>query len=142
MSLASPLTHLAELARAEAALQEHLRQRDASWAQQASTLPNWSRAHVAGHLVGNALGLVNLTEWARSGFETAMYPSAQERAAEIGRRAALPWDALNAEVAASAEVLGVALAGLVEPVAQRHLRLGSGSQVTVCDLAAVRIREI
>jgi maleylpyruvate isomerase len=142
MSLAVPLTHLTELAAAEACLAADLAGRDQSWASYPSGLPGWSRAHVVAHLVGNADGLVNLATWAASGHETPMYPSADARAADIGRRAAQPWDDLAREVSASSTRLEAALTALHEPVAARNLRLGSGAPVSVVDLAAIRIREI
>ena len=142
MSLAVPLIHLAELADAEAALEAHLTDRSEEWAARPSALPQWSRAHVVAHLAGNARGLVNLTEWAASGHPHPMYPSAEERASEIERLAALGWDDLRTEVTTAAATLAHALGHLSEPVAERHLRLGSGAIVNVCDLAATRIREI
>jgi maleylpyruvate isomerase len=142
MSLAVPLTHLTELAAVEACLAADLAGRDQSWASEASGLPGWTRAHVVGHLVGNAEGLANLAAWAASGVETPMYPSADVRSTDIERRAALPWDDLVAEVSDSAQRLRGALDSLHEPVRARHLRLGSGAAVSVVDLAAVRIREV
>ena len=80
MSLAVPLTHLAELADAEAALAAHVADRGELWASAPSALPRWTRAHVVAHLAGNARGMVNLTQWAASGTTTPIYPSPEERA--------------------------------------------------------------
>jgi maleylpyruvate isomerase len=142
MSLAVPLTHLTELAAVEACLTADLAGRDVAWAGQPSRLPGWTRAQVVGHLAGSAFGLVNLCEWAASGVETPMYPSPEARAAEIDRRASLPWPDLVAEVHAGAELLSARLGSLQEPVVERTLRLGSGAPVAVADLASTRIREI
>ncbi len=38
-----------------------------------SLLPGWTRAHVVGHLIGNAEGLTRLLEWARTGIRTPQY---------------------------------------------------------------------
>lgn len=38
-----------------------------------SLLPGWTRAHVVGHLIGNAEGLTRLLEWARTGVRTPQY---------------------------------------------------------------------
>ncbi|MBV8542204.1 MAG: maleylpyruvate isomerase N-terminal domain-containing protein, partial [Pseudonocardiales bacterium] len=46
-------------------------------------LPGWSRGHVVTHLARNAEGLCRLLTWARTGIETPMYPSVQERDADI-----------------------------------------------------------
>ncbi len=142
MSLAVPLTHLAELADAEAALAAHIADRGEQWASAPSVLPGWTRAHVVAHLAGNARGMVNLTLWAASGTPTPMYPSTEERASEIERLARFGWADLRAELAAASTALTEALGRLTEPVAERHLRLGSGAPVNVCDLASARIREI
>lgn len=139
---ALPRTHLAELAASEAALTADLGGRDQAWAAAPSALPGWTRSHVVGHLAGNARGLLNLARWAGSGVETPMYGSAEERSAEIDRRAALPWSALVAEARTSAAELATALERLREPLGARTLRLGSGAEIGAWELAAIRIREI
>lgn len=48
-----------------------------------SYLPGWSRAHVVAHVARNADALVNLLTWARTGVETPMYASGDQRAREI-----------------------------------------------------------
>ena len=142
MSLAVPLTQLAELSDAEERLVTDLDSRDPAWATSPSALPNWTRAHVVAHLAGNAEGMTNLVTWARTGDETPMYPSPEVRATEIDRRAGLPWSELVAEQHRLADDLRKALESLTEPVAERDLRLGSGAHTNVCDLAAARIREV
>lgn len=139
---ALPRTHLAELAATEAALRADLAGRDQAWAASPSSLPGWSRAHVVGHLVGNALGLLNLARWAASGTETPMYASPESRSAEIERRAALPWADLVAEIPPATEALAAALTPLAEPLPARTLRLGSGGTVHAWELASMRIREV
>jgi len=142
MSLATPLTHLAELRSAESALERDLAGRDAAWSRQASALPGWTRAHVVAHLAGNATGMANLATWASSGTETPMYPSREVRADEIERRAALDWAELLADLTASVQALDDALQALTEPVEARLLRLGSGVPVEAAGLGAARIREV
>lgn len=57
-----------------------------------SLLPGWSRGHVLSHLARNADALSNLVTWARTGVETPMYASREQRATDIeagsGRSAA------------------------------------------------------
>ena len=48
-----------------------------------SALPGWSRAHVVSHFSRNALALMNLLDWARTGVATPMYPSMEARAEGI-----------------------------------------------------------
>jgi maleylpyruvate isomerase len=142
MSLATPLTHLAELASVEEELAADLQSRDPAWSRADSALPGWTRAHVVAHLTGNALGLINLTRWAATGTETPMYPSKEARASEIDRRAALPWDELLADHTKASGALRSALLGLTEPLAERALRLGSGARADAWGLGAIRIREV
>jgi maleylpyruvate isomerase len=142
MSIAIPLTHLTELATAEACLAADLAGRDADWAARPSGLAGWTRADLVAHLAGNAYGLINLCDWAATGTETPMYPSPEDRAGEIARRAALPWPELVRDVHMGAQALTARLTGLTEPIRARSVRLGSGAVVSAADLAAIRIREI
>ena len=50
-----------------------------------SLLPGWSRAHVVAHVAGNAVALLNLLTWARTGVETPMYADDAARNADIER---------------------------------------------------------
>src|SRR5690606_41518642 len=70
-----------------------------------SRLPGWSRAHVVSHLHFNAEALRRLADWARTGVENPMYPSAQRRDAEIEEGAGLPPAELRALVRTSAAAL-------------------------------------
>ena len=142
MSLAVPLTQLAELEACESRLAHDLGSRDPDWALAPSALPGWTRAHVVAHLAGNAEALRNLVTWAASGVETPMYASQEVRAADIERRSALPWSDLLRELSRQSAALGEAFRGLTEPVRERHVRQGSGAVVNVCDLAAIRIQEV
>lgn len=78
-----------------------------------SLLPGWTRAHVVGHVARNAEGMVNLVTWAVTGEPTPMYPSMEQRTADIDAAAALPrhdlraqLDAAGAAFAAAARRLG------------------------------------
>lgn len=142
MSLAVPLTHLTELATAEARLATDLAGRDPDWASRPSGLVGWTRAHVVAHLAGNAYGLINLCDWAATGTPTPMYPSKEERAREIERRAALSWPDLVHDACAGAEALTSRLKRLTEPLSERTVRLGSGTAIKATDLANARIQEV
>lgn len=52
-------------------------------AREASLLPDWTRGHVLTHIARNADAMVNLVTWARTGEETPMYPSREQRNADI-----------------------------------------------------------
>lgn len=60
-----------------------------------SLAEGWTRAHVVGHLIGNARALTRLAQWAVTGQEQAMYESREARDAEIDELAALPAEELK-----------------------------------------------
>lgn len=55
---------------------------DADW-RRPSSLPGWSRGHVATHLARQADGLARLASWAQTGQRLDMYASPEQREAEI-----------------------------------------------------------
>ena len=79
--------------------------RDEAHIRRPSLLPGWSRAHVLGHLAGNADALVRTLEGTRRGERVPMYVGEAERAADIEATAKLGPAELVDEVAASAQRL-------------------------------------
>src|SRR5690606_3424112 len=73
-----------------------------------SLLPGWSRRHVIAHVGYNARALSRLMRWARTGVETPMYPSPEQRAAEMESGATLPARALRSLLSHSEVHLNVA----------------------------------
>ena len=67
-----------------------------------SQLPGWSRGHVVTHLARNADALCNLVRWAETGVETPMYPSQQQRDADIDAGAVRSAHDLRVDSSASA----------------------------------------
>lgn len=63
-----------------------------------SHLPGWTRAHVVGHLIGNAQGLTRLLDWARTGRPTPQYPDDQSRAVGIESALGQPGELLVARL--------------------------------------------
>ncbi len=55
----------------------------------------WTRAHVVGHLIGNARALTRLAQWAVTGREQPMYASREARDTEIEELAALSAEELK-----------------------------------------------
>ncbi|MFT4042364.1 MAG: maleylpyruvate isomerase family mycothiol-dependent enzyme [Gordonia sp. (in: high G+C Gram-positive bacteria)] len=60
-----------------------------------SLLPGWTRKHLVAHVGYNAAALTRLLEWAATGVEVPMYPSANARDEEIDSGATLPAHALR-----------------------------------------------
>ena len=67
-----------------------------------SLLPGWSRGHVVTHLARNADAMVNLLHWARTGEERYMYPSREQRDAEIEEGSTRSAEELRADSSAAA----------------------------------------
>lgn len=67
-----------------------------------SLLPGWTRGHVITHLARNADGLCNLLHWAETGEEHYMYPSREQRDADIEAGAARSAAELRLDASASA----------------------------------------
>jgi maleylpyruvate isomerase len=77
-----------------------------------SRLPGWTRGHVLTHLARNADGFRNLLTWARTGTETPMYPSEEDRDRSIEAGAGRPAAELAADLRASAAAFAGAAEGL------------------------------
>jgi len=60
-----------------------------------SLLDGWTRKHLAAHVGYNAAALFRLMDWAATGVETPMYPSAEHRDREIKEGATLSAAALR-----------------------------------------------
>ena len=107
-----------------------------------SLLPGWTRGHVVTHVARNADAVCRLLHWARTGEETAMYPSREARDAEIEDGARRSASELEADVESSAERLLAGLADLPGDRRQAVVRGGGGKEVPAYDLLWQRIREV
>lgn len=108
----------------------------------ASHLPGWSRAHVVAHVARNSDALINLLDWARTGVETPMYTSTDQRAAEIEAGARLRPDVLRADVRAADARLADAIAALPDVCWEAQVRTARGRLVPVSEVAWMRAREV
>ena len=97
---------------------------------------------MVGHLAGNAYALVNLTRWAATGTETPMYPSMDARASEIEDNSDWPWRPARGPALRRRRCVRPRNHSRNPWLPARDLRMGSGASVNVCDVAAVRIREV
>ncbi len=107
-----------------------------------SRLDDWSRGHVLSHLARNADALTNLLTWARTGVESRMYASPDDRADGIDAGADRELPAQLADLAASgARFLGAARA---VPEARRSFVVlsGQGREIPAHEVPWLRVREI
>lgn len=107
-----------------------------------SYLPGWSRAHVVAHVARNANALVNLLIWARTGVETPMYASGDQRAREIEEGARQPAEKLRAELLAADGRLAEELAALPDECWAATVRTARGREVPVSQVPWMRVREV
>ena len=107
-----------------------------------SSLPGWSRRHVAAHLSLNAEALGNLVHWARTGEERPMYPSAEARNADIEKATARPADELRAWFDESAAGLVAAMATLTDEQWQTQVRTSRGVPMPASEIRWMRSREV
>ncbi|MFI9169193.1 maleylpyruvate isomerase family mycothiol-dependent enzyme [Streptomyces lincolnensis] len=107
-----------------------------------SSLTGWSRAHVVAHVARNADALVNLLTWARTGVETPMYASGDQRAREIEEGAGRPAAELRAELLAADNRLAAALAALPDACWAATVRTARGREVPAAQVPWMRVREV
>ena len=107
-----------------------------------SRLAGWTRAHVVGHLARNADALTRLATWARTGVETPMYGSREERAAEIEQSARASADVLRRELIETAGTLDAALAALDERTWRAPVRSAVGRPIPAAEIPWMRVREV
>jgi maleylpyruvate isomerase len=109
---------------------------------QPSALPGWSRAKVVAHLDGNARALLNLVTWARTGIETPMYASTQQRDADIEAGAALDATQLRERFQASSTALADAMSQLPQSAWGSTVRTAQGRLVPATEIPWLRAREV
>lgn len=107
-----------------------------------SLLPGWSRRQVIAHVGYNARALTRLLEWARTGVETPMYASPEQRNAEIEAGATLPARALRSLFAHSETHLNVEWRDLPDAAWDAEVRTAQGRLVPARETAWMRTREV
>ncbi|MFL5993021.1 MAG: maleylpyruvate isomerase family mycothiol-dependent enzyme [Streptomyces sp.] len=107
-----------------------------------SSLPGWSRAHLVAHVARNADALVNLLTWARTGVETPMYASGDQRAHEIEEGARRPAAELRAQLLAADDRLAAELAALPDDRWAATVRTARGREVPASQVPWMRVREV
>jgi maleylpyruvate isomerase len=107
-----------------------------------SALPGWTRAHVIGHVARNAEALGRLASWARTGVESPMYESPEQRAADIEESAAYPPSILRHDLLHTADALAREFALQDEQTWQAEVRNAQGKTIPAMELPWMRIREV
>lgn len=107
-----------------------------------SLLPGWQRRHVVAHIGYNARGLGRLVDWAATGIESPMYPSAQARADEIEDGAHAAPGILRELVAASAAELAEKWRTLPDPAWLATVRTVVGAEVPAHATLWMRAKEL
>jgi maleylpyruvate isomerase len=108
----------------------------------ASLLPGWTRGHVLTHVARNADALSNVAGSAVTGEITPMYPSVEQRDAEIEAGAHRSASDLEADVESSAERLLSQLAAVPEDRVDLEVPSGRGPTIAVSHVPWVRTREV
>lgn len=90
-------------------LLDAIRPLDDDAVREPSALPDWTRGHLLTHLARNADAIVNLCTWARTGDETPMYESREQRAADIEAGSGRPAEEIIADVDKAAKALALEL---------------------------------
>ncbi|MEQ8335564.1 maleylpyruvate isomerase N-terminal domain-containing protein [Nisaea sp.] len=107
-----------------------------------SLVSGWTRRHLVAHIGYHARALTRLADWGRTGIETPMHASAEERDAEIGLGATLPAQALRHLFTHSAVHLNVVWRDLEDTHWDAPVRTLDGSVMELRDLPMLRAREI
>ena len=107
-----------------------------------SLLPSWSRGTLVAHLALNAGALGNLVAWARTGVESPMYTSGEQRAADIARLGAAPAPQIRAEFLAGAARLDADLTALPEACWAAPVRTARGRPIPASEIPWMRNREV
>ncbi|MBO0848980.1 MAG: maleylpyruvate isomerase family mycothiol-dependent enzyme [Pseudonocardia sp.] len=107
-----------------------------------SALPGWTRAHVVGHIARNAEALGRLATWARTGVETPMYTSREQRDADIEASALLPVSRLRVELVDTALALATAFDTMSQADWQAAVRSAQGREIPASQVPWLRVREV
>ena len=109
---------------------------------ESSALPGWSRAHVIAHVARNADALGNLLTWARTGIETPMYASAEQRDADIEEGATQSAEVLRFDLDDAERRFALAAESLPSTAWWAEVRTRVGRAIPAADVAWMRCREV
>jgi maleylpyruvate isomerase len=107
-----------------------------------ASLPRWTRAHVIAHVTRNADALGNLLNWARTGIETPMYESDQQRDADIEDTATQSPEVLRFDLDDAERRFAVAVASLPPDTWSAEVRTRAGRTIQAVEVPWMRCREV
>lgn len=107
-----------------------------------TALPGWTGMHLVAHVAANADALLNLSQWARTGEETPMYSSPQQRDADIQDGARRSPAELRGWTRDSADRLATSLSSLTGEQWSRTVRTAQGRWIPATEIAWLRTREV
>lgn len=107
-----------------------------------SELPGWTRKHLVGHLAANAEAVANLITWARTGVETPMYTSMEQRNADIAAAVERSGADLRNWFEESAAALAVAFAAVTDEQWTTQVKTALGRDVPASEVPWMRAREV
>jgi maleylpyruvate isomerase len=137
----APAAHLELMCQGEAFFLEQMARLDDGAFARPSALPAWTRAHVVAHCARNADALGNLLDWARTGVETPMYATAEERAAGIEASARQDASSLRTDASGASSRLVAGADALPSEAWDAPVRSARGRAITAADVPWMRIRE-
>ncbi len=114
---------------------------DAGFAEP-SALPGWARRQVIAHVARNAEAIGRLLDWARTGVETPMYASPEDRNADIERTAEQRPAALRDDVRNTARDLDAKIAAHPSDAWQVEVRGARGTAMPARNVVWMRVREV
>lgn len=107
-----------------------------------SLLRSWTRAHLVSHVNSNARALVNLAQWAKTGVETPMYESNEQRSREIDEGALKTLGQLKSEYNSSSSQLWSSISTLPPERLEFQVKSARGRDIPVYEIVWMRNREI
>ena len=110
--------------------------------RQATRLAGWQRGHVLTHVARNADALRNLLVWARTGVETPMYATPQQRTLDIAAGAGRPAAEIVDDLLRADAALAEAIESLPAAAWDATVRTARGREVPAAEVAWLRAREV
>lgn len=107
-----------------------------------SSLPGWTVGHLLTHIARNADALCNLLQWARTGIESPMYASRQQRNDDINLGVTRPGDVVITDVIDSAARWWSAADGLAPADWNHDVITAQGRTIPAAQVPWLRLREV